>query len=157
MACSKALAFDTRFTNPRPSLDKRRLGLSNCGQTLVEFAFILPVLLLLMLGVVQVILIGAAALAVNQAAVACARYASLEPSVDQSALESYLKTIASPLINDTHLSNVVLSPSSVPRQTGSPVSVTISYNLTAKLFLGSSFLGLDFPTQISVTETMTSE
>jgi Flp pilus assembly protein TadG len=67
------------------------------GQTLVEFALIIPVFLLLMLGVVQMIVVGGAALAVNQAAISCARYASLNPSFAQSSVGSYLSITASPL------------------------------------------------------------
>ena len=60
------------------------------GQTLVEFALIIPVFLLLMLGVVQMVVVGGAALAVNQAAISCARYASLNPSFAQSSVDTYL-------------------------------------------------------------------
>jgi Flp pilus assembly protein TadG len=136
-----------------------RLGGANGepSQTLVEFAFILPVFLLLMLGVIQVIIIGSAALAVSQAAVTCARYASLNPSYTASQVNSYLQSSASPLINNTGLGEIELSPTSVPRQTGTAVSVTVTYNLASKLFLGSSFFGVTFPTEVSVTQTMTSE
>ena len=127
------------------------------SQTLVEFAFILPLFLLLMLGVVQVILVGGAALAVSQSAVTCARYASLNPGSTQTQINSYLQSSASPLINDKGLQPIVVSPSTVPRQSGTAVSVTVTYNLASKLFLGSSFFGLAFPTQVSVTQTMTSE
>jgi Flp pilus assembly protein TadG len=127
------------------------------GQTLVEFALILPVFLLLMLGVVQMIVVGGAALAVNQAAISCARYASLNPSFAQSSIGSYLTSTASPLINDSGLQAVVLSPVAVPRVTGSVVTVTVSYNLATKLFLGTTFFGVTFPSQLSVTQTMTSE
>lgn len=129
---------------------------ASSAQTLVEFAFILPIVLLLLLGVIQVVLIGGAALAVNQAAVACARYASLNQGVDQTALATYLTTIASPLINDTNLSQPTLTPGP-PRTTGTAVSVTIVYNLSGKEFLGSSFFGVTFPSQVSVTQVMPSE
>lgn len=127
------------------------------GQTLVEFAFILPLFLLLMLGVVQMIIVGGAALAVSQAAITCARYASLNPTYSSSEINAYLQSSASPLIDDSGLAPLVLSPTSVPRQTGTAVSVTVSYNLADKLFLGSSFFGLTFPTEVSATQTMTSE
>ncbi len=127
------------------------------GQTLLEFAFILPIVLLLMLGVVQIILVGSASLAVNQAAVSVARYAAINPSADQITLNTYLQQIASPLIKDANLHNVGLQPSTVPRKTGSSVAITVVYSLSNKLFLGSSFFGVSFPTQVSVTETMTSE
>src|ERR1700730_14851108 len=73
------------------------------GQTLVEFALIIPVFLLLMLGVVQMIVVSGAALAVNQAAISCARYTSLNPSAAQSSVGTYLTANASPLISDSGL------------------------------------------------------
>jgi Flp pilus assembly protein TadG len=127
------------------------------SQTLVEFALITPIFLLLMLGVVQMVVGGGAALAVNQAAVSCARYASLNPSLGQSSVGAYLTANASPLISDSGLQPVVLSPVTVPRATGSAVTVTVSYKLQTKLFLGTTFFGVTFPNQLSVTQTMTSE
>jgi Flp pilus assembly protein TadG len=134
-----------------------RLPTNSSGQTLVEFAFILPLILLLMLGVVQVALIGGSALAVNQAAIACVRYAAVNPSANQSTVTTYLKSIASPLINDSNLQTLTLTPSATPRTTGSAVSVTVVYALSNKLFVGGSVLGITFPTQLSVQMTMTSE
>jgi Flp pilus assembly protein TadG len=130
---------------------------ARAGQTLVEFAFIIPVFLLLMLGVVQMVIVGGAALAVNQAAISCARYASLNPSAAQSSVGSYLTANASPLISDSGLQPVVVSPLTVPRATGSAVTVTITYKLQTKLFLGTTFFGVTFPSQLSITQTMTSE
>ncbi len=127
------------------------------GQTLVEFALILPIFLLLMLGVVQMVIVGGAALAVNQAAVACARYASLNPNANQATVASYLTSTASPLISDAGLQPVVLAPINVPRTTGSAVTVTVTYKLQSKLFLGTTFFGVTFPSQVSATQTMTSE
>lgn len=127
------------------------------GQTLVEFALILPVFLLLMLGVVQMVVVGGAALAVNQAAVSCARYASLNPSATQISIGNYLTTTASPLINDSGLQPLALSPITVPRATGTALTVTVTYNLQTKLFLGTTFFGVTFPSQLSVSQTMTSE
>jgi Flp pilus assembly protein TadG len=132
-------------------------GESTGGQTLVEFALIIPVFLLLMLGVVQMVVVGGAALAVNQAAVSCARYASLNPSATEAGVGSYLTTTASPLINDSGLQPLTLSPITVPRTTGTAVTVTVTYNLQTKLFLGTTFFGVTFPSQLSVTQTMTSE
>jgi len=110
-----------------------------------------------MLGVVQMVVVGGAALAVNQAAISCARYASLNPSAAQSSVGSYLTANASPLISDSGLQPLALSPSAVPRATGSAVTVTVSYKLATKLFLGTTFFGVTFPSQLSVSETMTSE
>jgi len=142
--------------------DLRWIGRETCrerngGQTLVEFALIIPIFLLLMLGVVQMVVVGGAALAVNQAAISCARYASLNPSFAQSSVGTYLTSTASPLISDSGLQPVVLSPTAVPRATGTAVTVTVSYNLQTKLFLGTTFFGVTFPSQLSVTQTMASE
>jgi TadE-like protein len=127
------------------------------GQTTVEFAFIIPLFLLLMLGVVQMVIIGGAALAVNQAAISCARYASLNPSASPATVASFLTTTVSPLINDSGLRPLSLSPGAVPRTTGSALTVTVTYNLQNKLFLGSSFFGISFPAQVSASQTMASE
>jgi Flp pilus assembly protein TadG len=140
----------------RASLAGRK-SRSAMGQTAVEFAILLPLFLLLLLGVEQVGVIGGAALAVNQAAASCTRYASLNPSADQATLQSYLSANASSLINDSNLQPLVLQPATVPRTTGTSVAVTITYSLKKKLVLGSSFFGAQFPTQLSVTSTMTSE
>src|ERR1700692_4731310 len=94
------------------------------GQTLVEFALIIPIFLLLMLGVVQMVVVGGAALAVNQAAISCARYASLNPSAAQGSVGTYLSGTASPLINDSGLQPLTLTPVAVPRLTGAAVAVT---------------------------------
>jgi Flp pilus assembly protein TadG len=144
----------------RPLRIEAAKGLSRAlrgGQTMVEFALIIPVFLLLMLGVVQMVIVGGAALAVNQAAVSCARYASLNPSLGQISVGTYLTANASPLINDSGLQPLVLSPVTVPRATGSAVTVTVSYKLQTKLFLGTTFFGVTFPSQLSVTQSMTSE
>lgn len=106
---------------------------------MVEVALVLPLVLLLMLGIIQLVLIGNVALSVNQAASACARYASLTPSADQTAVNTYLKSIASPVINDAGLGTLTLTPAP-PRTSGASLTVTVSYNLSSKLFLGSSFL-----------------
>lgn len=137
----------------QPAGDATTVG----AQTMLEFAFILPLFLLLMLGVIQMVLIGGAALAVNQAAVTCSRYAALNPNYNATQINTYLSTIASPLIKDNGLKPVTVSPSSVPRATGSAVSVTVTYDLKTKLILGATFFGVTFPAQVSVTHTVTSE
>ena len=153
---------DVRKGDAVSPTDARRIGRETYrggygGQTLVEFALIIPIFLLLMLGVVQMVVVGGAALAVNQAAISCARYASLNPSLTQISVGAYLTSTASPLISDSGLQPVVLSPSAVPRVTGTAVTVTVTYNLQTKLFLGTTFFGVTFPSQLSVTQTMTSE
>jgi Flp pilus assembly protein TadG len=124
---------------------------------MVEFTVILPLFLLMTVIMVQLILVGAVAFAVNQAAASCARYAALNDTYSQSTLNTYLQSIASPLINDSYLATIGLSPSTVPRTAGSSVTVTVSYNLSGnKLILGSSVFGITFPTTLAVSQTMVS-
>ena len=135
----------------------RRYAAREDGQSLVEFAIILPLLLLMTLVFIQLILIGGVALAVNQAAASCARYASVNPNFDQSAVNTFLQSTASPLISDKYLAALTLTPGGVPRTTGTQLTVTVSYDLSGKLVLGSSFMGIAFPTTIAITSTMPSE
>jgi Flp pilus assembly protein TadG len=132
-------------------------GKSRAGQAAVEFAILLPLFLVLLFGIEQIAIIGGAAVAVNQAAASCARYASLNPSADQAALQSYLHANAPSLINDSNLQALTLQPTKVPRTTGTSVAVTVTYSLKGKVFLGSSFFGVQFPTAVTVTATMTGE
>ena len=80
----------------------------------------------------------------------------MNSSATESAIDDYLRSIASPLIADSNLHRVVLNPTT-RRHTGNPVSVTVTYDMAGKLFLVSSFIGITFPDHISVTQTMTSE
>jgi Flp pilus assembly protein TadG len=127
------------------------------GQSMVEFAVILPLFLVMTVILIQFLLVGAVAFAVNQAVASCARYAALNDTYGQSTLNSYLQSVASPLINDKYLATIGVSPSTVPRTSGSSVTVTVSYNLSGnKLVLGSSVLGFAFPTTLAISETMVS-
>lgn len=135
---------------------RRRLP-AKSGQSLVEFALILPLFLLMTVVLTQFILVGAVALAVSQAAASCARYAALNNTLGQSAVNTYLQSVASPLIKDTYLATIGLNPAAVPRTSGTSVTVTVSYDLTGnKLVLGSSVLGIVFPTTLAVSQTMVS-
>ena len=143
--------------NPKKGEEtKRFLRKVKPGQSLAEFAIILPLFLLMTVVFIQLILVGAVALAVSQAAASCGRYAALNNTYGQSTLNTYLQSVASPLINDSHLATIGVSPSAVPRTSGTSVTVTVSYNLTGKLVLGSSFMGIAFPTSISISQTMVS-
>src|SRR5260370_32942622 len=68
------------------------------GQAVVEFALIAPVLMVLLLVGVQLAVIGDAALGLGQVDYQGARYAAINPSATQSAVQSYMVSAASPLI-----------------------------------------------------------
>ncbi len=130
------------------------------GQSLVEFAVYLGAFMMLMIGAVQLALIGNAALAVSQLAYAGARYAAVNPSFDSTAITSYVKSIAPTTVNENQGSDLTVSvtPATVPRSFGTQVSVSISYNLNSKLLLPNPFMGITLPTSLSnIANTMMSE
>lgn len=126
---------------------------------MVELALILPLVLILLLVTIQFAIIGAEALAVNQLAYTGARYAAVNPTVDQTAISTYMKSIALPLINENSGADiqVTVSPSTTPRVTGTSVQVTVSYSLSSKIALPNPFLGIAFPATLSGTQTTMSE
>lgn len=127
------------------------------GQTLVELAACLTVFVLLLFGVVQAALIANAALAVSQLTYAGARYASVHgvgsaQPLDQSAIASYMKSIASPTINENSGNDLTITVSG-PRTFGTPVSVKVTYDLTSKLLVPNPFFGVTLPTSLPNFQT----
>jgi len=132
----------------------RRTGLER-GQSLVEFVITLALALIVLIVTIQFAIIGDAALAVTQLAYAGARYAAFNPDYDYSTISGYMKTVASPAINESNGANlrITLIPGAIPRTIGSSVQVSVVYNLTNKLFLPNPFLGISFPTTLSGIQT----
>jgi len=155
-----------RSSNADRSLP-RRARRTNLGQAATEFALVAVVGLFVLLVGIQYALIGEAALALNQAAYQAARYAAVNESVDQTALQSYLSSVASPTIakNSGAYLSVSLSPTGTPRAFQESLSVTLSFDLchSGLLVLGASggscgsFLGVPFPSTLTATETAMSE
>ena len=141
----------------RPTLDLsefRRTGLAQ-GQSLVEFVITLMLALIVLIVTIQFAIIGDTALAVTQLAYAGARYAAFNPNYDYSTISGYMKTVASPAINESSGANlrITLTPGATPRTIGSSVQVSVVYNLRSKLFLPNPFLGIRFPTTLSGIQT----
>ena len=103
----------------------RRIGAED-GQALVEFALVLPLLLLVLFGVVEFGLLFSTTLTLNEAARDGARYASVGAS-DAQILQVVNQDCAS--LNTAALT-VVTSPASASRLAGDPVSVTVEYPVT---------------------------
>ena len=102
-----------------------RIG-SEDGQALVEFALVLPLLLLVLFGIVEFGLLFSTTLTLNEAARDGARYASVGAS-DAQILQVVNQDCAS--LNTAALT-VVTSPASASRLAGDPVSVTVEYPVT---------------------------
>ncbi|HYV22596.1 MAG TPA: TadE/TadG family type IV pilus assembly protein [Candidatus Bathyarchaeia archaeon] len=109
------------------------------GQAMVEFALVLPLLLVLLLGVALVAEIGVARLALEHAAAEAARTGSL--TNDDDLVRSTVAAAVGPL--DPSLVKVIIEPtqnedprSSAPR--GSLIRVRLRYPLSVPL----AFVGL---------------
>ena len=145
----------SRSARKRLGVTKPHGGAARRGQAMAEFAFILPLAMIVLIVSIQFAILGGAALSLNQLAYAGARYAAVNPNSNQAAISSYMKSIASPMIGEKGGANigVTVTPSTAPRAFGTQVQVAVSYNLSSKLFLPNPFLGISFPTSISGVQT----
>jgi Flp pilus assembly protein TadG len=149
--------------NRFPIPERRRRG--EKGQSMAEFALMVPLFIAVVFVAITFAVIGQAALAVSQLAYNGARYAAVHPSLSTSDVSAYIKSgnIGSPTITGNNGANLTVT---VSRGTGSypPVTVTIAYNLQNNPLVGSmstmfSALGFgsSFPTTLSATEIVMSE
>jgi Flp pilus assembly protein TadG len=137
----------------------KRLGRGRRGQSIVEFALISPIVSLLLTIAFQVALIGQSALALSQIASAAAHYAADNPAADQGAIADYVQSAASRTLesNEGHDLTVVVTPGGGSRSFGTPVTVSVSYNLKSRIVLPNPFLGVALPTSITCASTTFSE
>lgn len=120
------------------------------GQSLVEFALLLPVLLLIMLGIFEggrliycyQTLGHAAREGVHQAELANASRAQIEAAINANS--GLLGNVGS---------NALISPSSTPRTPGQPVTVSVSYTFRTVAPLLSQLAQVD----LTSTEVVTVE
>jgi Flp pilus assembly protein TadG len=162
---------------PRP----RRSRISR-GQSMVEFALISIVALVVMLVGIQFAIIGQAALAVSEGSSALARYAANNPG-------AFTKTsggVTTPVYNGTGLSvpaaaqsllassicdnscgNLTLniasysgtSTSTPPAPTNAPVAnvdqvvITLNYNAANRIVVPSTLLGISFPSMLTASDS----
>ena len=76
----------------------RRLKGGSGAQSMVEFAFALPVVLIVLLVGIQFAIIGEAALALGQVNYQGARYAAVNGNATQDQVNTYMLSVASPTI-----------------------------------------------------------
>lgn len=116
------------------------------GQSLVEFALVLPVLAFILMGIIDFGRIFNADLVVSEAARDAVRYASLgqsDAAVEQIA-QSDAQTVAA-------VSAQVMPPSSGVRQSGSSVTVLVTGQVSLFDPLLAVLLGSPFQVQSQVT------
>lgn len=131
-------------------------GMTGAGraQAAVEMAIILPIVLMVLVVGIQYAVIGEAALALGQANFQAARYAAVNTSADQSTVQSYMVSIASPVISSSNGQYLTSTLSPTPPCTfGSTVTVSVTYNASHLVALPNPFLGIRFPTSLSSSES----
>jgi hypothetical protein len=121
---------------------------------MVELALITPIVLFVMLLGVQYAIIGTAALGLGQANYQAARYAATNPTASQSAIQSYMVSVASPIISAGSGKYLSSSLSPAPPCTfGSTVTVSVTFDANHLVALPNPFFGIQFPTSLTNSES----
>ena len=141
-----------RFANR--SAIRRLIAGRGRAQAAVEFAIILTVALIVLVIGVQFAIIGNASLALGQADYQGARWAAINPSANQSQVNAYILSVASPTIaaNNGSYLTTTLSPAP-PCAFGSSVTVSLTFNVQHLIAVPNPFLGISFPTSLSNSES----
>ncbi|HUY18059.1 MAG TPA: TadE/TadG family type IV pilus assembly protein [Candidatus Binataceae bacterium] len=139
----------------RSSTTKR--GLLHRGQAMVEFAMIAVVAILVLFLGIQFALLGQAALAVSQLAYQGARYASINPTLSDAAVVTWMRGMASPTIanNNSSVLNITITSNASPRTFQQPVKVAVTLDPVAQklILLPNPFFGISFGSKISSTQS----
>jgi len=127
------------------------------GQALVEFALVLPVLLILTMLIVQYGIIFYTTIGLTNLSREGARFAATAPSSD-SDIKQRIHDDLPPNIRWSDVqNNITITPSegSDDRKTGSRalITVQITYDMNKKLFLPSTFFGIHIFNQTYTTRT----
>ncbi len=121
---------------------------------MVELALIMPIVLFVMLVGIQFAIIGVAALGLGQADYQGARYAATNTSASQSAVQSYIVSVASPIVSaeaGRYLSSS-LNPAP-PCTFGSTVTVSVTLDVRHLVVLPNPFFGIPFPTTLTNSQS----
>ena len=118
------------------------------GQAIVEMALVLPLLLLLLFGIIEMGQVGYAYVTVSNAARSGVRVATTG-GTDQDIQNAVI--VAAPTLSQTELTTII-TPTETNRQSGQNVQVQVSYHVQLIIPLISSILPNPFP--ISSTLSM---
>jgi Flp pilus assembly protein TadG len=135
------------------SSDSARIHGISRGQASVEVALITPVILFVMLLGIQYAIIGLAVLGLGQANYQGARYAATNPSATQQAVQTYIVSVASPIISVGSGKYLTSTVNPTPCTFGGTVTVTVSFDATHLVVLPNPFFGVSFPTTLTNSES----
>jgi Flp pilus assembly protein TadG len=158
--------YDAMRRGIRTASRRLRSGLISRGQSMVEFALISSVAMMVMMIGVQFALIGQAALAVSQGSSALARYAAVNPGALGTNGTVTLNTAAQQLLSSSILTNggadltttiasytgTSTTTTSTPAYTDRVV-ITLSYNANSKIALPNPFFGVRFPSTLAASDS----
>ncbi len=120
---------------------KFRLHKRHCGSVIVEFALILPMLLLLTFGILQYGIIMNASNSLTQISREGARFAALNPS-DDDKIKTRIQAVCSTTpIKYSDLKIDINPPLAAARTSGTAVTVTVTYPMSKKVFLPKKLFG----------------
>lgn len=107
----------------------RRYLRENKGQSIVEFALVLPVLLLVMTAIIDFGWVFAQYMAVEALARDSARFATLAPNVNQNLaqIQALTRNNAHTPIEEPADLTIAMNPVVVPRNRGDAITVTVAY------------------------------
>ena len=137
----------------RDSIGSERIAGVHRGQASVELALITPIVLFVMLIGIQYSILGLAVLGLGQADYQGARYAATNPSATQSAVQSYMVSVASPFISAGSGRYLTSTVTPTPCTFGSNVTVSVSFDASHLVVLPNPFFGIAFPTTLTNTES----
>ncbi len=128
-------------------LKRSKFSKSNLGQSLVEMAIILPILLMLILGMVEFGRVFSSFLVMENLSRNAARFGVVGHS-DQEILD--LIEAENPLLRMESLT-IDISPSDSMRDRGDPLTVSLDYTIDIVTPIMSDFLPNPFPLTTSCT------
>ena len=133
---------------------RRRCDGAGRGQAAVELALITPIVLYVMLVGIQFAIIGVASMGLGQVDYQGARYAATHGSASQSAVQSYMVSVASPIIaaNSGQYLTSSLNPAP-PCTFGNQVTVAVTYDVGHLIMMPNPFFGIKFPTSLTNSNT----
>jgi Flp pilus assembly protein TadG len=109
------------------------------GSTLVEFALVLPILLLLSMMMIQFGIVLNATLTLSHVSREATRFAAVNPYND-AAIKAKVQQITPPHVRVPD-ANISISPALASRAPNGTISVTITYPMSTKVFLPAKFFG----------------
>ena len=161
--------YDAMRRGIRTASRRLRSPLISRGQSMVEFALISTVAMMVMFVGIQFALIGQAALAVSQGSSALARYAAVNPgalgtngTVTVTTGSAPAQLLSSSILTGTNNSDLTVTIASytgtTTTTTSSPgytdrVLITVSYSAAGKIALPNPFFGIHFPTTLASSDS----